>query len=83
LERRVGGGGGGVSGRPAQKFNWPAAKALAEQRALPVIGPDVMGARDMDRVRELGARATSFGTIHLLTPWKPTSIVAEDVLYYR
>jgi dihydroorotate dehydrogenase len=79
LQARVGGGGGGVSGRPAQKHNWAAAKALAEQGSLPVIAPSIMEFADLARVRAQGASAVSFGAIHLLTPWKPTSIVRKDM----
>ncbi|MBI4136410.1 MAG: hypothetical protein HY481_02625 [Candidatus Vogelbacteria bacterium] len=79
LEKKAGGGGGGVSGKPAQKWNWPAVKALAQQESLPVIGPSVMEFADLDRVRRLGARAVSFGAIHLRTPWKPTSIVKREI----
>ena len=78
LEKRVGGGGGGVSGRPAQKYNWAAVKELAEQGSLPVIAPSIMEFGDLALVRALGASAISFGAIHLLTPWKPTSIVRKD-----
>lgn len=79
LEERVGGGGGGVSGRPAQKVLWPAVKALARQGWLPVIGPSIMEYEDLDRLRKLGASACSFGSIHLRTPWKPTEIVLQDM----
>lgn len=78
LEKQVGGGGGGVSGKPAQKHNWAAVEALAKQGALPVIGPSIMEFEDVESVRKLGAKAVSFGAIHLRTPWKPTSIVQED-----
>ncbi|MBU6427095.1 hypothetical protein KGQ27_02535 [Patescibacteria group bacterium] len=78
LEQRVGGGGGGVSGKPAQKHNWAAVEALAKQGPLPVIGPSVMEFEDMDRVRRLGAKAVSFGAIHLRTPWAPTSFVRKE-----
>lgn len=77
LEDRVGGGGGGVSGKPAQLFNWKAVRELAEQSAVPVIGPDVMEYDDMAKIRKLGASAVSFGTIHLpdYPVWKhPLSI---------
>lgn len=80
LEKKVGGGGGGVSGKPAQKFNWKAVEALAKQGPLPVIGPSVMEYEDLDQVRKLGARAISFGAIHLRTPWKPTAIVRKEGL---
>jgi dihydroorotate dehydrogenase len=78
LERRVGGGGGGVSGKPAQKNNWKAVKELVEQGKLPVIAPSIMEFADLARVRALGASAVSFGAIHLRTPWKPTTIVMRD-----
>lgn len=78
LERRVGGGGGGVSGKPAQKHNWAAVQAIAVQGLLPVIGPSVMEFEDVQKLRNLGARAVSFGAIHLRTPWKPTQIVKRE-----
>lgn len=78
LEGRVGGGGGGVSGKPAQKHNWAAVEALAKQGSLPVIGPSVMDFDDLDRVRNLGASVVSYGAIHLRTPLKPTLIVRKD-----
>ena len=93
LEKEVGGGGGGVSGRPAQKFNWKAVQELAEQRSLSVIGPSIMEFDDLARVRRLGASAVSFGAIHLpdypiwRKPWtlftsprKPTNFVRREML---
>lgn len=90
LEDRVGGGGGGVSGVPAQKFNWPAVRRLAEEvPSVPVIAPGVMSHEDIGRVRALGAKAVSFGAIHLPTkgelwtlftnPCKPTRMVMKDM----
>jgi dihydroorotate dehydrogenase len=78
LEKKVGGGGGGVSGKPAQNQNWVAVAELARDGALPVIGPSVMEFDDMKRVRELGAKAVSFGAIHFRTPWRPTSFVRKE-----
>ncbi len=91
LEKKIGGGGGGVSGKPAQNHNWTAVKALAKQGALPVIAPSVMEFEDMGHVRSLGAKAVSFGAIHLadhpvwLKPWtiftnpcKPTQFVEKE-----
>ena len=78
LKRKVGGGGGGVSGKPAQKHNWKAVKALAEQGLLPVIGPSVMKFEDIGKLVKLGAKAISFGAIHLRTPWKPTAFVRRE-----
>lgn len=91
LEQKVGGGGGGVSGRPAQRYNWLAVEELAAQGHLPVIAPSVMEFEDMEKVRRLGAQAVSFGTIHLpdhpiwRRPWtlftnpcKPTRFVQKE-----
>lgn len=89
LEKRVGGGGGGVSGKPAQLCNWAAVERLSEQGMLPVIGPSVMEYEDMAKVRDLGAKAVSFGAIHLPTkgkfwtlvtnPCKPTRFVEREM----
>ena len=79
LERRVGGGGGGLSGRPAQAMNWRAVGEMAADGFLPVIAPGIMGFDDLGRVRALGARAASYGAIHLRTPWAPTAIVKRDL----
>jgi dihydroorotate dehydrogenase len=79
LEKKVGGGGGGVSGKPAQKWNWRAVAAIALDSSLPVIGPSIMEFEDIEQLRLLGARAYSFGAIHLRTPWKPTAIVERKM----
>lgn len=68
LEKQIGGGGGGVSGKPAQEHNWLAVRRLAADDHLPVIAPSVMEYDDMNWVRtRLGAKAVSFGAIHLPT----------------
>ena len=79
LEEKVGGGGGGVSGRPAQEHNWGAVKALSSQGLLPVIGPSIMGQADIHHLALRGAKAFSFGAIHLRTPWRPTAIVRNEL----
>jgi hypothetical protein len=33
---------------------------------------------DMEKLRELGAKAIGFGAIHLRTPWKPTSFIEKE-----
>lgn len=78
LEKKVGGGGGGVSGKPAQAHNWKAVRELALMGHLPVIGPSVMEFEDMQTLRDYGAKAISFGAIHLRTPWKPTQFVLRE-----
>ena len=79
LEEKVGGGGGGVSGKPAQYLNWKAVRELAKQGAVPVIAPSIMSHADLGTVRALGASAVSFGTLFLRAPWKPTSIVRKEM----
>jgi dihydroorotate dehydrogenase len=79
LEKKVSGGGGGVSGKPAQALNWKALKELSETGLMPVIGPSIMEYEDIARVRNLGAKAESFGAIHLRTPCKATQIVKQDM----
>jgi len=79
LEKKVGGGGGGVSGKPAQKHNWAAVESLAKQGSLPVIGPSIMEFEDMEKLKRLGAKAIGFGAIHLRTPWKPTSFIKREI----
>lgn len=91
LEERVGGGGGGVSGVPAQALNWKAVYELAKYGETPVIAPSIMLFGNMGIVRQLGADAVSFGAIHLpshpiwLRPWtlltnpcKPTRFVKSE-----
>lgn len=80
LIARVGGGGGGVSGKPAQELNWKAVKQLAEAvPQIPVIAPSIMSYDDLAKVDALGASAYSFGALHLYGPWKPTSIVLRHM----
>ena len=74
LEKKVGGGGGGVSGIPAQGKNWNAVEEITKQGLIPVIAPSIMGYEDLDYVRGLGALAVSFGTIHLPAAWKPWTL---------
>ncbi len=92
LQQRVGGCGGGVSGKPAQECNWRAVKILADDGSLPVIAPSITEFGDLLKVKNLGAEAASFGAIHLPSypfwkqPWtlftnpcKPTEIVMRDL----
>lgn len=78
LEKQISGGGGGVSGKPAQKHNWLAVEALSKQGLIPVIGPSVMEFEDIEKLRGFGAKAIGFGAIHLRTPWKPTSFIMKE-----
>lgn len=79
LEKKVDGGGGGVSGKPAQRDNWRAVKELTTQGETPVICPSIMEQEDLLIAERLGASAVSFGAIHLFDPCKPTKIVQADM----
>jgi hypothetical protein len=74
LEKKVGGGGGGVSGSPAQKFNWKVVEEIAKQGLIPVIASSIMKHGDIYSTRDYGASAFSFGTIHLPERWKPWTV---------
>lgn len=73
-----GGGGGGVSGRAAQASNWLAMKAIIDDevtRKIPVVGPSIWCYDDIERVFKMGAKAASFGSIHIARPLAPTNYV--------
>ncbi|MFA6446255.1 MAG: hypothetical protein WCW14_03350 [Candidatus Paceibacterota bacterium] len=79
LEKKVGGGGGGVSGQLAQKFNWDAMRNIHSLCPdLPLIGSSVMSFGDVAKVRRNGASAISFGTLFLRRPWMPARIIKQD-----
>ena len=71
-------GGGGVSGKAAQSFTWKLVKELAEMSKIPVIGPSVWGYEDIGKLRAIGAKAISFGSVFLRYPWRPTFFVGKD-----
>lgn len=72
-------GGGGVSGRVAQPYTWKLVKELSEMTRIPVIGPSVWDFDDIAKLRNLGAKAISFGSVFLKYPWRPTSFVRRDM----
>lgn len=71
-------GGGGVSGKIAQRFTWPFVRHLFELTTIPIIGLSVWDFDDLDRVRQLGASAVSFGSVFIPYPWRPTLMVRRD-----
>ena len=71
-------GGGGVSGKAAQPFTWNLLKQLVKITSIPVIGPSVWEFDDIQRLRAIGAKAISFGSIFLRYPWRPTLFVRKD-----
>jgi dihydroorotate dehydrogenase len=66
LQKRVSGGGGGVSGKAAQPFNWEAVRNLKMfVPEMPVIAPSIWTFKDIAYVRdELRADGISFGAVH-------------------
>ena len=64
-------GGGGVSGKTAQPFTWGLAQKLTQLTTIPIIWPSVWDFNDLEKVRILGAKAISFGSIHLHLPFGP------------
>ncbi|MFO1518886.1 MAG: hypothetical protein U1F57_04375 [bacterium] len=71
-------GGGGVSGKAAQSFTWKMVEELSACTKTPVIGPGVWEFEDLARLRQLGAKAVSFGSIFMRYPWRPTAFVRRD-----
>ena len=72
-------GGGGVFGKTAQRLTWPMVGKIARDTNVPVIGPSVWDYDDIERLRTLGARAISFGSLFLRHPGRPTQYVMWDV----
>jgi len=72
-------GGGGVSGKVAQPHTWGFVEKLVSLTKVPIIGPSVWEFSDIEKLREIGAKAISFGSIFLRYPWKPTQFVRKDM----
>lgn len=72
-------GGGGVSGQIAQPYTWGLVQKLVNITSIPVIGPSVWEFEDIKKLRDMGAKAVSFGSIHLLHPIRPTKFVRMDM----
>jgi len=72
-------GGGAVSGKIAQPFIWPFAEKLIGITSRPIIGPSVWDFEDIEKLRDMGAKAVSFGSIFLCHPARPTRFVRKDL----
>lgn len=72
-------GGGAVSGKAIQRWTWRAVEYIASAAGAPVIGPSIWEYEDIAKVRELGAKAVSFGSVFLHKPWAPTRWVERDM----
>jgi dihydroorotate dehydrogenase (NAD+) catalytic subunit len=71
-------GDGAISGKIAQPYTWDFLKRLKKRTSIPIIGPSVWNFKDIEKLRELGAEAISFGSIFLQYPWRPTLFVRKD-----
>lgn len=71
-------GGSGVSGKIAQPFTWKLVRKLADLTSVPAIGPSVWDFDDLEKVRNLGAKAVSFGSVFMYRPWRPTLYVRKE-----
>lgn len=69
---------GGVSGKIAQLFTWGFLKEIIKLTSIPVIGPSVWEFSDIEKLRQIGAKAISFGSIFIPYPWRPTMFVRKD-----
>ncbi len=72
-------GGGGVSGKIAQPHTRELVRDLVYLTSIPVIGPSVWEFSDIEKLRKIGAKAISFGSIFLRYPWRPTQFVRKDM----
>lgn len=72
-------GGGGVSGKIIQPFAWGFVRRLVEDFQVSMIAPSIWEYEDIGKVRVLGAKAISFGSIFLRYPWRPTIFVRRDI----
>lgn len=76
-------GGGGVSGKAAQQFTWDLVKQLTRLTTISIIGPSVWNFDDLSKIRNLGAKAISFGSIFMCHPWRPTLYVRKELKQMR
>lgn len=72
-------GGGSISGQIAQPYTWKLVEKLVEITSIPVIGPSVWKFEDIEKLRNIGAGAVSFGSIFLLHPLRATKFVRRDM----
>ena len=73
-------GGGGVSGKIAQPFEWELVDRLNGVTDIPVIGPGVWNFEDIRIMREnLRVKAIGFGSVFVPKPLCPTGCVRRDI----
>lgn len=71
-------GGGGVSGKISHAYTWRMVNRIWSLTGMKVIGP-VWEFEDLRSVRLYGAKAVSFGSLHIPFPWRPTQYVEHDM----
>jgi len=59
-------------------MNWNLMKNISDLTSIPVIGPSIWEFNDLEKVRTIGAKAISFGSIFLRYPWRPTVYVRKE-----
>ncbi|OGZ27774.1 MAG: hypothetical protein A2365_04010 [Candidatus Nealsonbacteria bacterium RIFOXYB1_FULL_40_15] len=72
-------GGGGVSGKLAQRHTWDFACHLKNSTDIRVIFPSMWKLGDIEAAEEMGADAVSFGGLFLRHPCRPTKLVLRDM----
>lgn len=73
-------GGGGISGKLAQFYNWEFAELLSKTTKIPIIIPSIMDYSDMEYIKNyknINEKAYAFGSIFMNTPWRPNAIIRE------
>lgn len=72
-------GGGAVSGKITQPIVWPFLERVFRVSSIPVIASAIWDFEDLEKTRQLGAKAVAFGSVHLLYPWRPTNFVKKEM----
>lgn len=78
----LGGLRGSISGHMAQPYTWEMVEQFKHHAgdSLKVIAPSIWEYGDIEKVRNLGADAISFGSIFLRYPWRPAIYVKRDIM---
>jgi dihydroorotate dehydrogenase len=65
--------GGGVSGKIAQKYNWPFIKKFINE-GLPIAGCSVTNKEDILKLSDFGCYEIALGSVMLINPWLVQSL---------
>ena len=72
-------GGGGASGEIAQSLTWGFASTLKKFTKVPVIAPSMWNYEDIFRVKGMGLKVFSFGSVFMPFPHRPTKFVRRYI----